>query len=122
MNGPTVLSSAAIGNVPTNWSVVGTGDFNGDGKRDIAWREPGDTAIWLMDGAWMLSSGGLGIMPTTWWMHFKRETTTATARATFSGRARGNTAIWFMNGTTVAATAGVGNIPTNWTVQSVNAE
>ena len=31
-----------------NWKVVGTGDFNGDGKSDILWRNTstGENAIW----------------------------------------------------------------------------
>ena len=35
-----------VGNIPTSWSVVGTGDFNGDGMTDIVWRDSvGDTSI-----------------------------------------------------------------------------
>jgi len=36
-----------------SWSIVGTGDFTGDGKTDILWRHSGDGAfqIWFMDGA-----------------------------------------------------------------------
>jgi hypothetical protein len=35
------------------YDIVGTGDFNGDGKSDILWRHTtlGDVWIWLMDGA-----------------------------------------------------------------------
>jgi hypothetical protein len=62
-----VASTAGIGNIPIFWSVVGTGDFNGDGMADIVWRDNlGNTAIWLMDGAGVLSAGGLGNVPTTW--------------------------------------------------------
>ncbi|MBW4507511.1 MAG: FG-GAP repeat protein [Scytonematopsis contorta HA4267-MV1] len=37
----------------TNWKMVGAGDFDGDGKADIAWRNEvsGENAIWLMDGS-----------------------------------------------------------------------
>jgi hypothetical protein len=39
MNGTQVAQSAGVGNVPPNvWKLVGTGDFNGDGKSDILWR------------------------------------------------------------------------------------
>ncbi len=34
--------------VPTSWSVVGTGDFNGDGRDDILWRNSnGQISDWL---------------------------------------------------------------------------
>ena len=42
-------------------------DFNGHGMSDIAWRNTGgDTATWLMNGTTVLSSGVLGLVPTTW--------------------------------------------------------
>jgi FG-GAP repeat len=75
MNGAAVLSAGGLGTIPTTWSIALVGDYNGDGKSDLLWRDM-----------------------------------------------TGNTAIWFMNGSTVASTGGVGQIPTTWTVQSVNAE
>ena len=34
--------------VPTNWHVVGTGDYNGDGRDDVLWRrEDGALTNWL---------------------------------------------------------------------------
>jgi hypothetical protein len=44
-----------------------THDFNGDGSSDIAWRDSlGDAAIWLMNGAAVLSPGGVGTVPNSW--------------------------------------------------------
>ncbi len=61
MDGATVLSkgpTVSQGADP-NWSIVGSGDFDGDGKTDILWRNSVVTntntndnyvVIWLMDG------------------------------------------------------------------------
>jgi hypothetical protein len=44
-----------------------THDFNGDGTSDIAWRDTvGNTAMWMMNGAQVSSSGGAGAVPTAW--------------------------------------------------------
>ena len=93
--------------------LLGTGDFNNDGYRDILWRDTGgNTAIWLMKGASVLALGGLGNVPTTWSM-VQTGDYNADGKSDLLWRdMSGNTAIWFMNGTQVASTAGVGNIPT----------
>jgi Subtilase family/FG-GAP-like repeat len=92
-------------------------DFNGDGKSDIVWRDTsGNTAVWLMNGAQLVTSGGIGAPPLAWSIVGQRD---------FNGDGKydllwrdtsGNTAIWFMNGVQVASMAGVGNIPTTWSV------
>ncbi len=94
-----------------------THDFNGDGRSDIAWRDiRGNTAIWLMNGAAILSLGEIGVVPTSWSIVGQRD---------FDGDGKadllwrdtgGNTAIWFMNGVQVASSASVGNLPTSWSV------
>ena len=51
--------------VPTDWQIAGTGDFNGDGRDDILWRNAdGTIANWLG-----LPNGGFqdnGIAGSTW--------------------------------------------------------
>jgi hypothetical protein len=47
--------------------VAETGDFDGNGKSDILWRDTsGDIAIWYMNGTTIASGTGLGTMPTTY--------------------------------------------------------
>ncbi len=57
MNGVTFqgLSAVTPKVADTDWHIVGTGDFNGDGKTDIVWRnrgaqDAGRSLIWMMDG------------------------------------------------------------------------
>ena len=90
-------AQATLSMAPTTWSVVGTGDFAGTGKGGILWRDTaGNTAIWLMDGPRIASSGSLGNVPTTW---------SVAGTGDFDGDGNcdilwrdtsGNVAIWFM--------------------------
>ena len=107
MNGTHIVSSPDFINVPTSWTIVGTGDFNGDGKTDILWRSStGDVSIWLMNGTQILSGPDLGNVPTTW---------TIAETGDFNGDGKsdilwrgpnGDVAIWFMNGTQIHLRAG----------------
>ena len=101
---------------------MGTGDFNGDGKSDIVWRDDsGNTSIWLMNGAAVSSAGGIGNVPTTWSIAQTGDYNGDGKSDLLWRDTSGNTAVWFMNGTAVASSASLGNVP-NWTVQSVNAD
>ncbi|MFL6796059.1 MAG: FG-GAP-like repeat-containing protein [Xanthobacteraceae bacterium] len=123
MNGISVVSSALVGTAPLNWSIVGTGDFDGDGFGDILWRDTsGTVAIWLMKGNQVAQSAVLGVVPTGW-------SAVLTGDYNFDGKSdilwrhsNGDTALWFMNGAQVASTANLGNVATSWTVQAANAE
>jgi hypothetical protein len=69
MNGAQLSQSGSFGVVPTNWSPVQTGDYNGDGKSDILWRDgnAGTVAIWFMNGLQVSSSASAGAVgPTAW--------------------------------------------------------
>jgi hypothetical protein len=61
------LSEGDLGNIPTTWSIALTGDYNGDGMRDLLWRDTsGNTSIWFMNGTTVASSTSVGNIPTTW--------------------------------------------------------
>jgi hypothetical protein len=67
MNGAQLSQSTGLGSAPTTWSIVETGDFNGDGKSDILWQDTsGNVAIWFMNGAQVTQSAGVGSVPNVW--------------------------------------------------------
>jgi hypothetical protein len=72
MNGTTVLNPGAatwVGYVASPWSVIGTGDYNGDGRSDILWTDnSGNYAIWEMNGTTVLNPNatGVGYVATNW--------------------------------------------------------
>ena len=62
-----VCRPAALGNVPTTWSIAQTGDYNGDGKSDLLWRDTsGNTAMWFMNGVTISSTATIGTISTVW--------------------------------------------------------
>ncbi|MGB5082811.1 MAG: FG-GAP-like repeat-containing protein [Burkholderiales bacterium] len=71
MSGTTIWGGATqFATVPDlNWGIAGVGDFDGDGKSDIAWRNrvTGENAAWLMNGATILSRPALPAVPDLNW-------------------------------------------------------
>jgi hypothetical protein len=124
MNGTTILNpnAAGVGNVATNWSVVGVGDFNGDGSADILWKNNtnGNLAIYLMSGTTITSSATFanpGAYSVVGIGDFNGDGMSDILLRDTSG----DIAIWQMNGTTItnANTSGVGNLATAWSVSNV---
>jgi FG-GAP-like repeat len=79
MNGSQITASQSLSmqgvqvSPDASWSIVGVGDFNGDGKSDILWRDANGTLIdWTMNGSQITSSqdvtlGGSPVMPDESW-------------------------------------------------------
>jgi hypothetical protein len=66
MNVMFVTTAAGIGVVPTTYSIVQTGNYHGDGRSDLLWRDnSGNTAIWFMNGVAVSSAASLGKIATT---------------------------------------------------------
>jgi uncharacterized repeat protein (TIGR01451 family) len=68
--GTALTSGAVLGGSGTVWQVVGTGDFNGDGRSDIALfnTSTGDVAIWTINstGTAIATGAALGHSGLTW--------------------------------------------------------
>jgi hypothetical protein len=123
--GPTVALAANVGSMPSNWSIAGIGDFDGDGYSDILWSDKqGDVKIWLLgttpNSLNIRLSADLGNVP---------HNSSIVQTGDYNGDGfsdillednTGNLIAWFMQGATVAKTQTLGNIGSKWTVQSLN--
>ena len=107
MNGYAAKAGAVVSTVTNDWTIVGTGDFDGDGKSDILWRNSnGEVAIWLMNGVAAKAGAVVSTVTNDW---------TIVGTGDFDGdgksdilwrNSNGEVAIWLMNG--MAAKAGAG--------------
>jgi len=65
----TANSTNAYANVSTDWHIIGTGDFNGDGREDLLWRnDSGLLTNWLgtANGGWSTNGAATVNVPTDW--------------------------------------------------------
>jgi hypothetical protein len=120
MNGTAILSAAWLSS-DENSDLAGTGDFNGDGKHDLLWRNGATTVVpgivigWLMDDGTIISTAVLG-GDTSWAVN-------NTADVNGDGRTdilwrqatTGGTVAWIMNAFNVLDDAVLGG-DTTWTM------
>jgi len=63
-------ANSLFNNIPTDWRIVGTGDFNGDGRDDVIWRRSdGAFTEWLAqpNGKFVSNdTNAFEVVPTSW--------------------------------------------------------
>jgi hypothetical protein len=92
-------------------------DYDGDGRSDIIWQDTsGNTAVWLMNGAVIMSAGAFQIPG---WSIVGQRDFNADGNSDLLWRdGSGNTYVWLMNGTTATSALYIGNI-SGWSVAAV---
>lgn len=122
----SIASSTFVANLPSPWIVAAVGDFNGDGKADILWRNTttGDTVVSLMNGSTILSTTFLATVPAAW---------SVAGVGDFNGDGRadilwrnstsGDTVVSILNSTssvpTIASSTFLVSLPSSWSVGEV---
>jgi hypothetical protein len=120
MDGPNLVSAAFLNPywIDPLWRIVGTGDFNDDGKTDIVWQfvapgqfDDGRVHIWLMDGIDRLQGVNISILGDPRWRAFgtgdyngdKKTDVLFQFKATLSS-VGGPVGVWYLNGTSCIGT------------------
>ena len=115
MNGSVISSSAnitsngALVQPDASFSIAGVGDFNGDGKSDVLWRNTSGSLVeWLMDGNTIGSSanittGGVAVAPDATWHVVEIGDFNGDGNSDILWRNdNGSLAEWLMNGTAIS--------------------
>jgi hypothetical protein len=93
--------------------VVGTGDFNADGKADILWQNVnGSVAIWEMNGTTPIAETVVQAVTPDWHVvgtgDFNAD---GKADIVWQNAASGQAAVWLMNGSSPTLETLVGQAP-----------
>jgi hypothetical protein len=67
MTGTGVIGSTSLGNPGPSWHVLGTGDYNRDGRSDLLFQSSsGEVDLWEMNGTSVIAAASLGNPGPAW--------------------------------------------------------
>src|SRR6266699_2333192 len=124
MNGLTIASEGSVNFVDpvSGWQVQGIGDFDGDGRDDILWRNlaTGENYIYLMNGLAIASGGLIRTVADQAWQVKGIGDFDGDGKADILWRnsSTGENYIFLMNGTTVASQGNLAPASLNWIPKS----
>jgi hypothetical protein len=118
MNGTQLQRGSFLPNVPeeAGWRETKLGDFNGDGKTDLFWRNgaTGQNAIWLMDGDRIASAQFIAGTDGNWQADIGDFNGDGRSDFFWHNKATGQTAAWIMNSFTIQDGRFLPNVPPEW--------
>jgi len=128
MNGVTVESTSSVSInrlTDTAWNVVGMGDLNGDGHKDLVWRhDGGGIAAWFLNGTVVVQTSYLSVPSADplWKIRGVGDLDgDGRADLVFQNASTGDLAAWLMNGASVVGTRML-SVPrgaAGWVIQAV---
>jgi hypothetical protein len=119
MNGNQIVAAQAVSILPSNWSIVGVGDFNGDGKTDVLIQDSitGTVGVWLMNGNQILTAQTVNVLPSNWSIigvgDFNGD---GKADILLRDAISGTVGVWLMNGNQILSAQTIGALAGNWSV------
>jgi hypothetical protein len=132
MNGTGLAGARYLDPISEDWQVIELGDFNGDGKTDVLWRnfgtgsDAGKLYIWMMDGPNVI--GGTGYTASQADLGWRVDgvgdlngdgKSDIVWRKTGAGVDKGAMFLWTMNGTGLAGARYLDPISEDWQVQGL---
>jgi hypothetical protein len=122
MDGTGLKSSSYLPPISLAWTIQGLGDFNGDGKADVLWREAtsGATYLWLMDGASAIGQGYTASQADNTWAIKGVGDFDGDGNADILWRHTGGALyIWLMDGTGIKSSSYLSPISLAWTIRGL---
>jgi len=126
MSSATTIGTGAVVTTVSdlNYNIAGVGDFDGDGRSDVVWRNgaTGQVVVWLMNGTSIASAG---VTTTVADLNYKIVGTGDTnndgkADIFWWNQATGDVVVYLMNGTAFSSAAFVTTVSDlNWHVEAV---
>lgn len=121
-DGFSSIRRTGIAEVPFAWNVVGTGDFNGDGRDDILWRNSvtGGVGMWLQgaDGLSSITRTGIATVADQNWKVAATGDLNGDGECDIVWRniATGAVGVWLQNGDGLSSIArtGISTVDSRW--------
>jgi hypothetical protein len=107
---------------PNPASFANPGDFNGDCKSDILWRNSTSEQVytWLMDGGSIAGQGPASNPPSVWVIQGAGDFDgDGKSDILWRNTSTGEVYLWLMNGTSIASQGSPGTVSSDWVIQGV---